>query len=340
MAEPVPRNPGPPRIRSRPERVRSSTRLPGADAAGGGGDASWQRGVTVLWVLFGLIAAAEALLLTVYLSAGGLQWPHVSDVFRLTVFCGVFLALWLGWYWTRWVLAVVAFFAGARTLVLVLVTSNRGAGSEYLTSAELFGSTVYTGILVLVGTLYLALAAYLIFSADVLAFTEHRRQEGRAWVVFPVALLLGIYWATMLGGDFALRRWLAGTRASMEQLARTDVRRIAAGWDPASLATVLDSQALQAWPPEGREGFMQTVRPLGTYLVSSDVSAQTAFDHDPATMAMQVRGEYQEVVRCTNGHARFVFRMTRPLMGSWRVNYVTVGEVEFYTSPPSPSPGR
>ena len=82
---------------------------------------------------------------------------------------------------------------------------------------------------------------------------------------------------------------------------------------------------------------MRTIRPLGTYLVSSDEGARAVFYYDSSAKALMVHGECRETVRCTNGHATFSFSMQRPLAGGWRVVQLSVGEVEFY-KPTTPEP--
>ena len=323
-----------------------STRLPGTDAASFGGDASWRRGVGLLWTFFILIAAGEAFVLAVYLLSGGFYWPKIGDVLRLLALCGVFLALWSGWTWTRWVLAAVALLAGLRTVLMSFLVDYHGVSPDPSRSAQALGTLVYLGALMALGFLYLGLAAYLVFSADVVAFAQHRREKGRGWVIVPVGLLVGGYCIFMLSAELLLRHSLEGMQKTMSRIAQDDMRTLAAQWNPDALKTVLDTEALQGWNVAGREGFMDALRPLGTYLGPGDEDAGVFVDIGGIGTSSFVRGECRETVRCSEGRATLGFLLLRPWFGPWRVVTVNVGDVQFYepsahtpaTPPPAASP--
>ena len=121
-AQPVtaPAAPSSPKIRSRPDPVRAS-RLPGTYAANyGGEEMNWRRGVGVLWTLFVLAGAAELLRAAFYLLAGHAGWPLTYEVVRVGIAAAVFVTLWLGWGWSRWLLVVADFLFGAWTIIMVV----------------------------------------------------------------------------------------------------------------------------------------------------------------------------------------------------------------------------
>lgn len=323
-------------IRSLPERAPVSARLPGTDAASYGGDMSWRRGTVVLWTLFGLIAAGEAFILAVYLLAGGSHWPTVGDALRLSALGGVFVALWFGWTWTRWVLAVVAFLVGMGRLMLSFRADYHGLNAESAQLAQAVGTLFFLGVLLAVGALYLILSAYLVFSADVLAFTRHRREEGRQWVIFPVGLAVGSYWVAMIGAHFVLHRGLESMRPTLALLARKDAETVAANWDPNALPTFLDAGALNAWPDAGRQNLMNVLRPLGSYLGPGDEDALVSTRADQIGTRFFIRGTCHETLRCTEGRVTFLFAFARPISGPWRAVDLSVGNIQFY-KPPAPA---
>lgn len=340
--EPPPKRAGrlPGRIRSLPERpVR--TRAPGTEPVGDGGDANWRRGVGILWTLFVLIALGEAFNLAVYLMAGGSDWLTVGNALRLFALCGGFLALWRGWTWTRWVLAVIALLVGVRTVLFSFIVNDYGRSAASAQAGQAIIAFVYFVVLLAVGVLYVVLAACLVFSADVVAFTEHRRKEGRRWMIVPVGLLVGGYYVAMLGAEYTLRHSLEDMRSVMSRLAQENVRTMVADWNPDSIKGFLDEKALRNWPDVSREGFMSTLRPLGTYLGPGDEDAGVFLNPGGIGTASAIRGECHETVRCSEGRATLNFTFTRPLFGSWRVESLNVGTIEFYepaASRPKPPP--
>ena len=60
----------------------------------------------------------------------------------------------------------------------------------------------------------LASGVYLAFSADVLDFLRHRREEGRGWVVAPLVLVVGVYLVALFNAQWIYRGWLEHEKAS------------------------------------------------------------------------------------------------------------------------------
>ena len=297
---------------------------------------SWRRGVAVLWILFILIALGEVFELLVYLAAAGSQWLGliavfwVSDVLRLVAVCGGFVALWLGWGRTRWGLAVVAFLVGARTVLGSFLVDYHRLNPDAAAAPEAFGTLFYFGATLALGVLYLILAAYLLFSADLLAFVQHRREAGRGWVVVPVGLLVGVYCAAMLSARFVLRHELEGMRPEMLRLARHDAEAMASHWDPASIVSFLDPKSLEYWPEAGRQNLMNILQPLGSFLGPGEEQSTVRINPGEFGTSFFIRGTCQEVVRCTEGRATFSFTLVRPFSGPWRVVDLSMGDLQLY----------
>ena len=180
-----PEDPTPPAAaaaRTNPSRPRAP-RLPGTYAANyEGGDPSWRRGVAVLWVIFTLMALCEAVNAAWYYLSGSVGNLGPFDAVRLILEGALFLALWLGWRWLRWPLAVMNFLYGGWLVVWLFSlhateATARAAAGEPAPGYGLASIPVLATALV-----YLFSAGYLAFSADVLDFLRHRREAGRGWV--------------------------------------------------------------------------------------------------------------------------------------------------------------
>ncbi len=143
--------------------------------------------MTVLWVFFALTILGEAAHAAVILLSGQL-YPAPADLVRVCIGGALFIALWLGWGWLRWPLAVINFLHGAWLIVWTIFLHNDLAQRAALAGEPAPGYGIGSIPSLALGGVCLAYAAYLAFSADVLDFLRHRREEGRGWVAGPLAL--------------------------------------------------------------------------------------------------------------------------------------------------------
>ena len=118
---------------TRPDSARNS-RLPGTYAANYGSDPSWKRGATVLCLLFGLAAAAEFFRAVFSVWSGTRLLPVEPETGRLIEMgrvvgeATIFLLLWVGWSWVRWVLVAADFLFGAFFLITAVAPLPTPAG--------------------------------------------------------------------------------------------------------------------------------------------------------------------------------------------------------------------
>ena len=231
-------------------------------------------------------------------------------------------------------MAALAFLVGANTLLHSFRADYHGLNPD--STVEGFSVLVNLGAIIALGTLYLVLAAFLIFSADLLAFVQHRWEAGRGWVAVPVGVLVVGYCAAMLCVPFVLHRELENTRPAMLRLARDDAEAMAIRWDPDAITTFLDAKALESWPDAGRRNLMNLLRPLGTYLGPGEEGSGVFFDPTRIGASDCIRGTCQEAVRCTEGRTIFYFALARPLFGPWRVVDFSMRSTQFY-NPPKPA---
>ncbi len=320
-------------------------------AVGREGDASWRRGVTILWALFGLIAVAElcglvfrafgGYIVTTTPGGGFVFWTSSSALVRLGLVCAVFFALWSGWNWTRWLLAVFSFLFGAANLIQIarLTDSALGAGGGAAGQPSPAGS-LFNAPPLAAAVLYLVLAGYLAFSADVSAFTKHRRETGRRWVLLPVAGLLLAFLVAFLAFPAAYGWWLSTQRAGAEQFGAETVDAMGERWDPAVFTARSSERLLGAFPVEERHRFLQGLSPLGPLQTFTQETSLVNSDFDWQEQRFVLRGTYLALVRCTHGRARFAFALVRPLFGSWQVDVMTVDGMSIDPPPDAlPVPG-
>ena len=320
------------RIRSVPPPLRGPNLLT-TSTAGYDEDANWRRGVTFLWILFGLIALAEACHVAFSVFAGYASGLLVSDLFRVCVLCGVFLTLWFGWNWTRWLLVVFAFLFGAAQLVALMRLTDlqlrAGAATE---SQPLPGHLLYNAPILAAAVLYLLLAGYLAFASDVPAFTKHRREEGRGWVAVPVALLLAAYVAVLFAVPITYNAWLHRQPEVVRVFGRESLQAVCTRWDLAMLDARCDEQMLQNTSEGERQGLLRVLGPLGPI---KGVTAEFSHVHnrfDPEEQRFVLQGDYSAWGHFAHGQAHFICRVTRSLFGPWR--FLTFRTDTFAIDPP------
>ena len=254
-----------PRIRSRPTPSKAP-RLPGTYAANyGGDDMNWRRGVGVLWTLFALAATGEILRAAFYLLAGHAGWPLAYDVARVSIGAAVFVALWLGWGWTRWVLAVTDFLFGAWLTIMVVAGHMAQNAPDAVARGQLppGDPIVETLPKLALGVVYLFTAGYLAFSADVVDFVRHRREEGRGWVVVPVALLAAAYVALVVTAQVPYWFYVGAEVVGAKQFGDETLRAMCDHWNPDALGARGDEAFLTMWPDATRKSALASLSPLG-----------------------------------------------------------------------------
>ena len=259
------------------------------------------------------------------------------DLIRLALLYGVFLLLWLGQGWPRWVLAAVAFFYGGRLLVQVL-TANDAA----LSVPKVAGQPLPSDMLLLVpvlasGFLYLILSGYLAFSSDVIGFTRHRREEGRVWVVLPVALLLAGFLLAMFASPWLYRTWLESQRPDAERSSRDTLRAIAEHWDPPTLNARSTPSFLVTWPAQPRNTTLATLAPLGPLRSTDQETFEFRSGFDPVRDSFVLTVHYATWMRCEHGRAQADLTLVRDLFSPWQVDAFSPGMLTL-DKPAEPAP--
>ena len=332
--------PGGKRIRSVPTPGRAA-RLPGTYAANyGSEDMSWRRGVGWLWTLFLLAGAAELLRAAFYMLAGHAGWPLTYEAVRVGLAAAVFVTLWLGWGWSRWLLVVADFLFGAWVIIMVVAGHMAQHSPDAVLSGRLpaADSTIETLPRLVLGLVCLTTAGYLAFSADVVDFLRHRREEGRGWVVLPVAALAAGYVALVCLAQVPYWFYLGVEGIPANTFGKRVVRVMTARWNPDDLASLGDEDFLKFWPDATRKNVLGSLAPLGelkdvnktvTKLVGTTVDATEsgfvlAYDCDC------------ERIDFTHGHAHFNLYLTKHPFGAWHLDNFTVSEIKV---DPAPAPG-
>ena len=332
---------GPRRIRSVPPPLRGPSLLT-TSTAGYDEDANWRRGVTFLWILFGLIALAEACHVAFDAFDGYTAGLPVSDLFRVCLLCGVFLTLWFGWNWTRWLLVVFAFLFGAGQLVgLMRLTDMQLRAGAATESQPLPGHLLYNAPILAAAVLYLLLAGYLAFASDVPAFTRHRREEGRGWVAVPVALLLAAYVAVLFIMPLVYKIWLDGQREDARKFGQETLRAISERWDPAVFASRCDEELLAYFQEGDRQRMMASLAPLGPVQDAAGEVSRLSSRFDAGQQGFVLRGGYVAQGQFAHGKARLTFALKRSFSGPWRVRLITAENISFDPAPaatPAASP--
>ena len=324
----------PSKIRSRPT-LEKAPRLPGTYAANYGDDMNWHRGVAVLWTLFGLAALGELVHAAFYMLAGHAGWPLSYDLARVGVGALVFLTLWLGWSWTRWLLVVADFLFGM-WLVIWVVAGHTASGQPPPGMEAVPGEALIETLPKLaLGIIYLFTAGYLAFSADVIDFTRHRREEGRGWVFIPVLVLVTIYVALVATAQVPYWLWIALQSKRAQTFGDETMHAMTDHWNSDALAAQGDEHFLQTWTPEFRGKALGSLAPLGTLQKLNGVSTAmlpTTVDDQGGGFLVQYRYDVQRV-NFSHGHAHFNLLLTKHPFGSWRLDNFEVDDVNFDTAP-------
>ncbi len=296
-----------------------------ASTAGHSEDMNWRRGVFVLWTLFGLVAVAEACGLAFAFLSGSVSTVPLADLIRLGLLCGVFLLLWLGQSWPRWVLSAVAFFYGGRLIVQVLTANDAALSVPTVAGQPLPSDTLLLVPVLASGFLYLILSGYLAFSSDVLGFTRHRREEGRAWVVLPVTLGLAGFFLAVCISPALFRAWLENQRPDAERASRDTLRAIAEHWDPPTLNALSTPAFLVIWPAPPRNSTLATLSPLGPLRTTDQETFEFHSGFDRSQDNFLLTMHYAAWMRCEHGRAQADLVLVRGLFGPWRVDSFSPG---------------
>lgn len=328
------------RIRSVPAPLNRASRLPGTYAANfGGEDMNWRRAVTVLWVLFGLTATLELLRVSFYLLAGYTDWSLVGDVIRVGMSTLVFLTLWLGLGWTRWLLVCTDFLGGLSLFVWSVAGHLARTGLPGSMTTHLPPALITTMPTVAVGLLYLGTAVYLARSADVIDFVRHRREEGRASVLLPVALLAGGYAVVLLTLQVPYLIWVEVQAAQARTFGEDTSRRMASHWDPKSIDGLLDPSLSNHWTPEFKRQAFASLAPLGPLEDAGTVGffpSTTRFDAARGGFSMQCSYNLRQA-RFAHGTADIGIAVVKGIFSPWQINDLEINEVHFDPKPPPAS---
>ena len=325
----MPDDPTPPAARARP--VRSpAPRLPGTYAANYRDDPNWRRGVAVLWAFLALTAVGEAAHAAAILLSGQ-RYPAPADVARLCVGGALFVALWLGWGWLRWPLAAINFLYGAWLVVWTIFLHNDLVQKAALAGAPAPGYGIGSIPSFALGGACIAYAGYLAFSADVLDFLRHRREEGRGWVAGPIALGVMACVAALLGSQFFYSRWLGHERASAARFVTQSLETISAEhWAAAAYETRADPAYLATWYEGDRKDMFGRLSRLGTYRHSETPEAVIGSSLDETGGGFVLRGQVtMGQVDFEHGGTMFIIDVTRTLFGPWQMQGFDAGKPHF-----------
>ena len=314
-----------------PPPVTRASRLPGTYAANSGGeDMNWRRGVGTLWVIFGLTAVLEFARASFQLLAGYTNWPSDGDVVRVGLSSLFFLTLWFGWGWTRWVLATVDFLCGMHALAWGIAghMNPASAGAQAMrTASPLVGTVPSVGL----GLVYLFTAAYVAFSADVLDFARHRREEGQGWVIGPVLALVGAYMAVLFTLEVPYLVWIKAREGQARTFGDEMSRQMAQNWDPNSIAGVGDPTFNENWTPDFTKAAFGSLAPLGPLEKMGQVDLRplaTRFDLASGGFIMQYSYNLRQA-RFAHGTSNIGIFVVKPLFGPWEIDNLTMDEVHF-----------
>ncbi len=322
----------PRRVITRPDRAKAA-RLPGTYAANFSDDPNWRRGVTVLWLLFGLAAVAELFHALFIVLSGTLDWPGPGDVARLCVEGVVFLLLWVGWSWPRWVLVAVDFAFGAWFIIRVIAPLPSDVMAAH-PEVQVVQSITTIPQLAL-GIVYLVSAGYLAFSADVIGFTRHRREEGRGWVVAPIALIVAAWVALVCSLAPLTGWWFEQWRPDAGRFAAESLRAMSGHWDPASYVQRADADYLKTWPKDYRDPTFGTLSGLGPVQTMPEI--QTSEGHPTSSpnggsFVVRYHCEFGRV-RFAHGTVHYGCMVSRHVLGAWRLENIEVEQPVFDPAP-------
>ena len=330
------------RVVTRPEADKSS-RLPGTYAASYGGDPNWRRGIAVLWVLFGLAAVGELFraLFNVLSGNPGLPFPYEAG--RVGTEAAVFVLLWVGWSWLRWLLVAVDFLFGVFFIMTVMAPLPIGPVGTVARSAP----ALITMPQLALGMIYLISAGYLAFAADVIGFTRHRRETGRGWKVIPVALLVGACAWVVLNVQPLCAALFTRWQPEAGQFATDSLRAIAQSWDVAAYDERADVDYLKVWTKDDqRVPTFGTLTGLGAIQSIPEVKigeAQSSINRSNSGFLVRYHCDFGKL-RCAHGTlANFGCLVSRRLpTGPWRLENLDLVNPHFDPDPatatPAPAP--
>ncbi len=305
-------------------------RLPGTYAANYESDMNWRRGVAVLWILFGAMAVCEAVYTAFYYLQGGVDYFSPFTAGRLVAEAALFLALWVGWGWLRWVLASVDFLYGAWLVMWLIASHTRDPNAPPDTPPPVWG--IASIPILATALVYLTTAMYLAFSADVLDFLRHRREEGRGWVVAPLAALVGFYLLTLFSAQTIYLRWLNLERASAARFVTESVQTISTQrWDAEAYESRADPGYLKTWFEGDRKDVFHQLSRLGEFRdAASPPKAAVGSSLDATGGGYVVRGQVQlGQVNFVHGNTVFTIDVTRTLFGPWKMQSFDAGNPRF-----------
>ncbi len=323
---------------TRPDSAQGS-RLPGTYAANYGGDPNWKRGVTMLWLLFGLAAVAEFFQALFIILSGQRGYPGPGELARLGAEVVVFFLLWVGWSWVRWVLVAVDFLFGAwfimRTIA-PLPTDLMAAHPELRVSAG-----IATIPQLALGMIYLVSAGYLAFSADVISFVRHRREEGRGWVAVPIALVTGAFVALVCSVEPVSLRVFEKWRPEAGQFAAESLQAMADHWDVKAYDQRADTDYLKTWHKQEREQTFGTLAGLGTMQGKPEPKTtliRPALASNGGSFLVRYHCDFGRV-KFAHGDIVLGYIVSRHMLGPWRLENLEALDMHSNPEPAAAVPG-
>ncbi len=314
----------------------NTPRLPGTYAANYGDDPNWKRGLIVLCTLFGVAATAEFFHAVFIVLSGQRGYPGLGDVARLCVEATVFLLLWVGWGWVRWVLVAVDFLFGAWYVIRTIapLPTDMMAAHPELRGPQGIAPMPQLAL----GVIYLVSAGYLAFSADVIGFVRHRREEGRGWVVAPLAVIVAGFVALICCVEPLSAWWFERLRPDAGRFATESLRAISERWDVKEYEQRADADYLKTWAKEYRDPTFGTLAGLGPLQTMPEVKTSeghSTLSPGSGSFLARYRCDFGRV-RCAHGDIVFGFVVSRHTLGPWRLENIEALDQKF-DPPPSPA---
>ena len=358
------------RIRSMPDRpatlrptgtirsLPSQERTQSSYVTGVENERSWGRGLAILWALFLATLLLELLNAVFFVLAGKAGWPVPIEAGRLALVCTFFISLWTGWGWLRYLLATVDFLSGAWLLTDFVLSYRATPKFKAIGEADW---TIYSSIetfpKIALGLLYLATAAYVLFSDDVREFVAHRRARGRVGSSLLAAIVSYGGMLLIFAAQPFYAHWMLGQRADAQRFGDETLRAMAEHWDPTALDALLDPPYAKTFTKADRVSTFTPFKSLGTLksITPGPVVARTPMpqyplqdkvpipqdihsEADAAGTGFEVTATYATTsVEFEHGRAPFGFDLVRDLFGLWRITKLNVASVQ-YDQPPRPAP--
>jgi len=210
------------------------SRLPGTYAAHYEREPSWRHGRLLLIVFMALDTLSGIQFAFQALLGGDVEQLLVLGT-RELILAAIYFAFWIGWGWTRWLLAILNFFVG----VWLLIWTLRLGGIPPLVTGLLFFSIAVD----------FAAAAFFAFSADLIAFITHQRQHRQVAALVIIAAILAVYLATLPALWAGYHAWRNLLIARAQAYAEQCVREIGAHWNPEEISRRAIPEFLNNNPP-------------------------------------------------------------------------------------------